>query len=168
MIIVFMILIMTRRLTPMVALIVVPTVFGLIGGAGLGMGDMVISSLRKLAPTVALLMFAIIFFGLMIDVGLFDPLIRFVQKVSGNDPAKIVLGTAALSAAVSLDGDGSTTFIITTSAMLALYRKLGMNPVILTCVAGMMNGVTNILPWEDQQRVLHLLWALMPQMSLSP
>lgn len=34
MILSFMALIMTRRLTPMVALIVVPTIFGLIAGAG--------------------------------------------------------------------------------------------------------------------------------------
>ena len=68
----FMALIMTRRLTPMVALIVVPTVFGLIAGAGLGLGDMVIDAISKMAPTAALLMFAIMYFGIMIDVGLFD------------------------------------------------------------------------------------------------
>jgi len=143
----FMALIMTRRLTPMVALIVVPTIFGLIAGAGLGLGDMVIDAISKMAPTAALLMFAIMYFGIMIDVGLFDPLIRVITRVLGDDPAKIVLGTAILAGAVSLDGDGSTTFIITTSAMLPLYLRLGMSPVVLTCVAGLMNGTMNIVPW---------------------
>ena len=36
MILAFMALIMTKKLTPMVALIVVPTIFGLFAGAGLG------------------------------------------------------------------------------------------------------------------------------------
>lgn len=143
----FMALIMTRRLTPMVALIVVPTIFGLIAGAGFGLGDMVIDAISKMAPTAALLMFAIMYFGIMIDVGLFDPLIRVITRVLGDDPAKIVLGTAILAGAVSLDGDGSTTFIITTSAMLPLYLRLGMSPVVLTCVAGLMNGTMNIVPW---------------------
>ncbi|MBN9175835.1 MAG: CitMHS family transporter [Microbacterium sp.] len=147
MVLTFMALIMTRRLTPMVALILVPTVFGLFAGAGFGLGDMIIDAIGTMAPTAALLMFAIMYFGIMIDVGLFDPLIRFITRLLGDDPAKIVLGTALLAGAVSLDGDGSTTFIITTSAMLPLYLRLGMSPVVLTCVAGLMNGTLNIVPW---------------------
>lgn len=147
MILTFMALIMTGRMTPMLALILVPTVFGLVGGAGLGLGDMIIDAVKDMAPTAALLMFAIMYFGIMIDVGLFDPLIRMITRILGNDPAKIVLGTAVLAGAVSLDGDGFTTYIITTSAMLPLYLRLGMSPVVLTCVAGLINGTMNILPW---------------------
>lgn len=147
MVLVFMTLIMTKRLTPMVALILVPTAFGLFAGAGLGLGDMILDSIANMAPTAALLMFAIMFFGIMIDVGLFDPLIRVITRLFGDDPAKVVLGTAILAGAVSLDGDGSTTFIITTSALLPIYLRLGMNPVVLTCVAGLMNGTLNIVPW---------------------
>lgn len=147
MILTFMALIMTKRLTPMVALILVPTIFGLFAGAGLGLGDMIMKAIGGLAPTAALLMFAIMFFGIMINVGLFDPLIRFIVRFLGDDPAKVVLGTAVLAGAVSLDGDGSTTFIITTSAMLPIYLRLGMSPVVLTCVAGLVNGTLNIVPW---------------------
>ncbi|WP_425863645.1 CitMHS family transporter [Arthrobacter sp. TWP1-1] len=147
MIAVFMTLIMTKKLTPVVALIVVPTIFGLFAGAGLGIGDMVMDSMKSLTSTAALLMFAIVFFGMMIDVGLFDPLVKLILRTLGNDPAKVVLGTAVLAAVVSLDGDGSTTFILTTAAMLPIYLRLGMSPVVLTCVAGLANGTMNILPW---------------------
>jgi len=147
MVLTFMTLIMTKRLTPMVALIVVPTIFGLFAGAGLGIGDMVIEAVGGLAGTAALLMFAILYFGIMIDVGLFDPLVRLILRMAGGDPAKVVVGTALLAAAVSLDGDGSTTFIVTTAAMLPIYLKLGMSPVVLTCVAGLANGTLNIVPW---------------------
>ncbi|WP_285243626.1 CitMHS family transporter [Pseudarthrobacter sp. fls2-241-R2A-127] len=147
MIAVFMVLIMTKKLTPVLALIIVPTVFGLFAGAGLGIGTMVMDSMKSMTSTAALLMFAIIYFGLMIDVGLFDPLVKFILRKLGNDPAKVVLGTAILAAAVSLDGDGSTTFILTTAAMLPVYLRLKMSPVVLTCVAGLANGTMNILPW---------------------
>ncbi|MGO4473302.1 CitMHS family transporter [Arthrobacter sp. M-10] len=147
MIAVFMILIMTKKLTPVLALIIVPTIFGLFAGAGLGIGPMVMDSMKSMTSTAALLMFAIVYFGLMIDVGLFDPLVRFILRKLGNDPAKVVLGTAILAAAVSLDGDGSTTFILTTAAMLPVYLRLKMSPVVLTCVAGLANGTMNILPW---------------------
>ncbi|MCJ0891615.1 MULTISPECIES: CitMHS family transporter [unclassified Rhodococcus (in: high G+C Gram-positive bacteria)] len=143
----FMFLILTKRATPVVALTLVPVIFGLLAGAGLGIGDMITDGIKSLAPTAALLFFAIIFFGIMIDVGLFDPLVRGILRLVRNDPMKLVVGTAILAMVVSLDGDGSTTFIIVTSALLPLYLKLGVSPVILTVVAGLANGTMNIIPW---------------------
>lgn len=147
MVAVFMYLILTKRATPVVALTLVPVAFGLMAGAGLGIGDMITDGIKSLAPTAALLFFAIIFFGIMIDVGLFDPLVKGILKLVRNDPMKLVVGTAVLAMVVSLDGDGSTTFIIVTSAMLPLYLKLGVSPVILTVVAGLSNATMNIIPW---------------------
>lgn len=147
MIAVFMVLIMTKRLTPPLALIIVPTVFGLFAGAGMGIGDMVMDAVKSMSSTAALLMFAIIYFGLMVDVGLFDKLVTGILRVAGHDPVKVVVGTAVLAAVVSLDGDGSTTFIIVTAALLPIYHKMQLSPVVLTCAAGLANGTMNIVPW---------------------
>jgi len=154
MIAVFMYLILSKRLTPVVGLILVPVVFGIIA-VQLGVADIVedgvagavMDAIKSFAPTAALLFFAIIYFGLMIDVGLFDPLIRLILRLVGNSPVRLVIGTAVLAGLVSLDGDGSTTFIITVSALLPIYLKLGMSPVVLTVVANLANGVLNIVPW---------------------
>ena len=143
----FMFLIMTKRTTPVVGLILVPIAFGLFAGAGLGISDMITDGIEDLAPTAAMLFFAIIYFGIMIDVGLFDPIVRGVVRAVRADPARLVVGTALLAMVVSLDGDGSTTFIIVTSALLPLYLKLGVSPVVLTVTAGLANGTLNILPW---------------------
>jgi CitMHS family citrate-Mg2+:H+ or citrate-Ca2+:H+ symporter len=143
----FMVLIMTKRMTPLLALILVPTIFGLFTGAGLGLGDMILEAIGQMAPTAALLMFAIAYFGIMIDVGLFDRLVNWIVRVVGHDPAKVVMGTALLTAVISLDGDGSTTFIVVTAALLPVYHRLGLSPVVLTCVAGLTNGTLNIVPW---------------------
>ncbi|QXW04605.1 MULTISPECIES: CitMHS family transporter [Rhodococcus] len=147
MVAVFMFLILTKRATPVVGLTLVPVAFGLLAGAGLGIGDMITDGIKSLAPTAALLFFAIIFFGIMIDVGLFDPLVKFILRLVRDDPMRLVVGTAVLAMVVSLDGDGSTTFIIVTSAMLPLYLKLGVSPVVLTVVAGLSNATMNIIPW---------------------
>jgi citrate-Mg2+:H+ or citrate-Ca2+:H+ symporter, CitMHS family len=154
MIAVFMYLILSKRLTPVVALILVPAVFGILAvqfGAAIvpegGVAGAIMDAVESFAPTAALLFFAIIYFGLMIDVGLFDPLIRFILRVVGDSPVRLVLGTAVLAGMVSLDGDGSTTFIITVSALLPIYLRLGMSPVVLTTVACLANGVLNIVPW---------------------
>jgi citrate-Mg2+:H+ or citrate-Ca2+:H+ symporter, CitMHS family len=144
----FMTLIMTRRMSPLVALISVPIVFALLGGfGGPELGTMMLSGLRTLAPTGVMLMFAILYFGLMIDAGLFDPLIRAIVRVVRGDPVKIVVGTALLATLVSLDGDGSTTYMITVAAMLPLYRRLHLDPLNLTCVTILASGVMNLTPW---------------------
>ncbi len=147
MIIVFMALIMTKRLPAVVALIVVPIIFGVIAGFGMGLGPMMLSGVSKLAPTGVMLMFAILYFGIMIDAGLFDPIVRVVLRLVGGDPAKIVVGTAALAMCVGLDGDGSTTYMVTAAAMLPLYDKLGMHRLVFACVVMMAGHNMNILPW---------------------
>lgn len=147
MIVVFMTLIMTRRMAPLVALILVPIVFGMLGGFARTLGPMMLDGIRTLAPTGVMLMFAILYFGLMIDAGLFEPFVRRIVALVHGDPMKIVVGTAVLALLVSLDGDGSTTYMITTAAMLPLYHRLGIRRLILACVTMMASGVMNILPW---------------------
>lgn len=147
MVAVFMYLIMSKRLTPLVALMIVPIVFGLIGGFATGMGPMMVEGVKDIAPTAIMILFAILYFGLMIDSGLFDPLIAQILRVVKGDPLKIVVGTAVLSMMVALDGDGTTTYMITVSALLPLYKRIGMNPVILAAVAMLSMGVMNMTPW---------------------
>ncbi|MBO9881754.1 CitMHS family transporter [Xanthomonas sp. D-109] len=147
MVITFMYLIMSKRLSPLVALIIVPIAFALAGGFGTGINEMMLEGIKKIAPTGVMLMFAILYFGVMIDAGLFDPLVRRILRLVKGDPMKIVVGTAVLALLISLDGDGSTTYMITVSAMLPLYRRLGMNALNMTCVTILAGGVMNLTPW---------------------
>ncbi|MEV2217516.1 citrate:proton symporter [Streptomyces sp. NPDC050997] len=143
----FLVLIMMKKMSPIAALVLIPALFCVFVGKGAKLGDYVIDGVTDLAPTAAMLMFAIVYFGVMIDVGLFDPVVRGILKFCKADPMRIVVGTAVLAAIVSLDGDGSTTFMITVSAMYPLYKRLKMSLVVMTGVAAMANGVMNTLPW---------------------
>ncbi|TDH62221.1 citrate transporter [Dankookia rubra] len=147
MVLVFMTLIMTDRLSALLALILVPIAFALIGGFGGTMGPMMIAGIRNLAPTGVLLLFAILYFGIMIDAGLFDPVARTVLRLVKGDPVRIMIGTTVLASVVSLDGDSSTSYIITTTAMLPLFRRLGMNPLYAACVIMLAAGNMNLTPW---------------------
>ncbi|MCX4909992.1 CitMHS family transporter [Streptomyces sp. NBC_00878] len=143
----FLVLIMMKKMSPIAALVLIPALFCVFVGKGAHLGDYVIEGVGNLAPTAAMLMFAIVYFGVMIDVGLFDPIVRGILKFCKADPLRIVVGTALLAAIVSLDGDGSTTFMITVSAMYPLYKRLKMSLVVMTGVAATANGVMNTLPW---------------------
>ncbi|NUK33948.1 citrate:proton symporter [Streptomyces lunaelactis] len=143
----FLVLIMMKKMSPIAALVLIPALFCVFVGKGAHLGDYVLEGVGNLAPTAAMLMFAIVYFGVMIDVGLFDPIVRGILRFCKADPLRIVVGTAVLAAIVSLDGDGSTTFMITVSAMYPLYKRLKMSLVVMTGVAATANGVMNTLPW---------------------
>lgn len=143
----FMYLIMTKRMTALIALLLVPIVFAAIGGFWTGLGAMMLDGIKALAPTGVMLTFSILYFGIMIDAGLFDPLVRFILRLVKGDPLKVVIGTAVLTLFVSLDGDSSTTYMIAIAAFLPLYQRLGMSVLGLTCVVNIASGIMNISPW---------------------
>src|SRR4051812_18217961 len=112
MIVTFLFLVITKRLSVVVAFIGVAVVFALIGGFYADMGEMMMAGIIKVTPTAVMIVFAILYFGLMIDVGLFDPMINRILKLVKGDPLKVVLATAVITILVGLDGDGSSTFMV--------------------------------------------------------
>jgi CitMHS family citrate-Mg2+:H+ or citrate-Ca2+:H+ symporter len=139
--------ILSRRVSPLVALIAVPIATALAGGFGREIGKWITSGLSNIAPVVAMFVFAILFFGVMTDAGLFDPIVGRVRRSVGTRPAWIVPGTALLAALVHLDGSGAVTFLIVVPAMLPLYEALGMDRRLLACATAMAAGVMNVVPW---------------------
>ena len=138
--------IMLNLCSPLVALIAVPAVAAVIGGFGLGAAQFMVDGITHIAPVAAMFVFAIIYFGVMTDAGLLDPIIDGILRAVGGRPTYVVLGTALLALLVHLDGSGAVCFLVTIPAMLPLYEKLKMDRRILAGVASLAAGV-NVLPW---------------------
>jgi CitMHS family citrate-Mg2+:H+ or citrate-Ca2+:H+ symporter len=138
--------IMSRRMSPLVALIAVPTVAAVLAGMGGQIGRFVLSGLQQTAPVAAMFVFAILYFGVMTDAGLLDPVVDHILRVIGTRPRRVVMGAALLALLVHLDGSGAVTFLVTIPAMLPLFDRLQMDKRILACVTSMAAGV-NFLPW---------------------
>ncbi|MFS8602742.1 citrate:proton symporter [Priestia megaterium] len=143
---VFLYLIMSKRLSAINALIIVPVVFALLGGFT-DLGPMMLKGVETIAPTAVMVTFAILYFGILIDAGMFDPLVNKMVKLAKGDPLKITIATAVLSLMVGLDGDGTITYLIVVTAFLPIYQRLGMNKLILACLPAMAMGIMNLLPW---------------------
>jgi CitMHS family citrate-Mg2+:H+ or citrate-Ca2+:H+ symporter len=90
--------------------------------------------------------FAILYFGIMEDAGLLDPIVNRILRAVGLRPTRVVVGTALLALLIHLDGSGAVCFLVTIPAMLPLYDKLGMDKRVLACATAMAAGV-NFLPW---------------------
>ena len=143
----FLAVIMSRRMSVTAALIIVPVITAALGGFGPSMGKMMLAGLVKVAPTGIMIVFAIFYFGLMLEVGLFEPMVNKLVRLVKGDPLKVVIATAFLAISVALDGDGATTFMITISAMLPLYERLKMRRLVLSGTICLAAGVMNIIPW---------------------
>jgi citrate-Mg2+:H+ or citrate-Ca2+:H+ symporter, CitMHS family len=143
---VLLLVIMTKWMSPLIALILIPLVASLIGGFGWDTSKFIVSGLQSLAPVVGMFVFAILFFGVVTDAGMLDPIIDRILHTVGTRPTRIVMGTTLLALLIHLDGSGAVTFLITIPAMLPLYDRLGIDKRILACAASMAAGV-NFLPW---------------------
>lgn len=143
----FLAVILSKRVSVLCALILVPIIFAVIAGFGGDIGEIVSDGIAKVAPTAALIFFGILFFGVMLDAGIFDPLIRLLLRVMKADPLRIVVCTAILTLLVAVDGDGSSTYIIIVSALIGVYRRFGLRLEVLATVAVMSAGTATLLPW---------------------
>lgn len=139
-------LVLTNRTSPLVALILVPIVAAALAGFGGAIPGFAIAGISKIAPVAGMFVFAIIFFGLMTELGLLAPLVSFILRVVGERPSHITMGTAALALIIHLDGSGAVCFLVAIPAMRPLYDRLGMDRRVLACTASMAAGI-NFLPW---------------------
>src|SRR5262245_21837165 len=132
--------ILSNRVSPLVALIVVPVVAALLGGFGLQTAKFAVDGVAQIAPTAAMFIFAIVFFGVMTDAGLLDPIIARILRLVGEKPTRIVMGSALLALLVHLDGSGAVCFLVVIPTMLPLYERLGLDRRVLAFVVSSAAG----------------------------
>ena len=143
----FMVLIASRRVSALVALLLLPIPFALMLGHGADLGQMTVDGVKQVAPTAFLIGFAILFFATMIDAGLFAPLGARIVRLCGDDPVKAVVGAGILSICVAFSGDGISTTLIVGAAMLPVFERLRLRRVVLACLIGQAVAIQNLSPW---------------------
>lgn len=146
-ILVLLVVIMTRRMSPLIALITIPFLGATIGGfSPVETSAFVLEGLKSIVPAAGMFVFAILFFGVVSDAGMLDPIIGWIVGRMGNKPTRITMGSALLAFLIHLDGSGAVTFMLAVPALLPLYDRLGMDRRILACVVSLAAGV-DVLPW---------------------
>ena len=114
-------------MSPFTSLVVIPLIFTLVamvsGVSKEGnIGDFVLEGIKTTSNTGIMLLFAILYFSIMLDAGLFDPITKMIYFAKG-DPMKVLMATAVVAATVSLNGDGTTTTLICCSAFIPIYKN---------------------------------------------
>ena len=164
MMVVFMYVIMKKKMSPFTALVLIPLAFALVAVLtgvvqDVNIGTLVrqglfgnnskdkLTNISGTAETGVMLLFAILYFSLMLDSGLFDPITNKMIRYAKGDPMKVLVATAIVAAAVSMNGDGTTTTLICCSAFVPIYKKLDMKLMNLGVLVILQNTIMNLLPW---------------------
>lgn len=146
-ILILLALVISKKASPVIALTLIPILSGMLAGKTASLPTYIGEGLQAIAPTGVMFVFAILFFGILLDAGTFQPIISRLLKLSGNDPIKIALATATLAMIVHLDGSGAVTFLVVIPALTPIYDRLGMSRLTLVSIVALAAGTMNMLPW---------------------
>ncbi len=141
-------LLVLRKISPVVGLSLIPFLGAVAAGFSLDeISGFFASGLGSVVQVATMFIFAITFFGVLQDAGLFRPLVQFLVKVSGGNVVSVAVGTAIVGMLAHLDGAGATTFLLTIPALLPLYKRLGMSPYLMMMLLATGAGILNLMPW---------------------
>lgn len=141
-------LLILGRIAPVVGLTTIPLVGALVAGFSWDeIGEFFESGIGSVTEVAVMLVFAILFFGVMNDIGLFNPLVNAAVRLTRGNVVAVCVGTVIVAAVCHLDGAGATTFLICIPAFLPVYKRLGMSPYLLLLLCGTSMGILNMLPW---------------------
>ncbi|NUB89846.1 citrate:H+ symporter [Haloterrigena sp. SYSU A121-1] len=150
-ILLILLLVIRKRMYVIPTLIVVPVLAALVAGFSFEeIGSFAEEGLQGIVGITAMFAFAVWYFSIMRDNGLFDPFVaRIVDNIIGR-PALLTVGTVGLAMMTHLDGAGATTMLITIPALLPLYDALDVDRRILAALVALTAGTMNMLPWGGQ------------------
>ena len=136
------------KTNPVPIFVIVPIIMAVIAGFGpTEIYGFIKAGVTKTWSTAVLFIFSIIYFSLMGDVGLVDPLVNWLVKKAGSNIVMVTVATSLIAVVAHLDGALASTLLITIPAMLPLYKKLHMRPVVLVCIIGAAMSIMNLVPW---------------------
>lgn len=148
MLLVIVVLLLSGKVSLPPIFVVIPVVTCLICGIGLGdINNFISTGLKSVLNTVALFTFAVLYFSILNDVGMFDVIVSKIMRYLGNK-VEIVMWITCLVATIShLDGSGATTMLVTIPMMLPIYKKMKIHPEALLLLAALCSGSMNMTPW---------------------
>ncbi|MBI1391841.1 MAG: citrate transporter [Alphaproteobacteria bacterium] len=139
---------LSGRVHAVAALAAIPLAGALV--AGFSPGDIAGffgEGMAKVSPVAAMFVFAILFFGVMDDAGIFRPIIGGLVAATRGNVVAVAVGTGIAGMLAHLDGAGATTFLLTIPAIAPLYRRLGMDPYLMLMLLAIGAGIFNMFPW---------------------
>ncbi|MBO1199546.1 TRAP transporter large permease subunit [Staphylococcus simiae] len=141
-------LLIAQKISPIVGMTLIPCLGAMI--LGYSVSDLVSffsKGLDQVMSVVIMFIFAIIFFGIMTDSGLFKPLVKRLILMTRGNVIIVCVMTALIGTLAQLDGAGAVTFLLSIPALLPLYKALNMNKYLLILLLALSAAIMNMVPW---------------------
>ncbi|WP_085992323.1 CitMHS family transporter [Oceanobacillus senegalensis] len=141
-------LLISGKVTPIVAMVLPPIIGALLAGFTFSeIGSFFEQGVGSVISVAVMFIFAILFFGILQDTGLFDPMINKMVALTKGNVITVSVVTVLIAIVAQLDGSGASTFLITIPALLPVYNRLKMNPYLLLLLIAGSASIMNMLPW---------------------
>lgn len=148
MIAVIVVLLLKNKVNPMVGFIVIPPVFALLAGYSFSdINDFIKAGVSSAMGTSIMAMLSILFFSIMTENGLFDPIVDFLVKKAGNSVAAITIIASLVAHFSHMDSGTTSTLLVTVPAMLPIFKRVGIDRKYLLLEIVQAVAVVNMLPW---------------------
>lgn len=146
--IILMVILIRGKVAPAVVFTILPVVTAVILGFSIDeIAGFIENGMSSMLDTAVLFVFAISYFTLMSEKGLFDPVVNFLIRHTGKNITTVLLAVMLTTFVAHLDGSGATTFLIVVPAFLPICKKIGVRPQALLASMCGIYGVMNLLPW---------------------
>lgn len=145
---VIVVLLLTNKTSIIPVFGIIPIIAALILGYGLkDIQGFMNDGFKSVLNTIILFSFAVMFFSLLSDVGMFDVIVNRVMKYLGNNVLAVLYVACFVTMISHLDGSGATTALVTIPTMLPIFKKMKIRPACVVFVMSIMSGAMNITPW---------------------
>ena len=146
--IVLMAILIRGNIAPAAVFTILPILAAVILGHNMAdIAEYIKTGMSSMLDTAVLFVFAISYFTLMSEKGLFDPIVNFLIRHTGKSITTLLLAVMLTTFVAHLDGSGATTFLIVVPAFLPICKKVGVRPQALLASMCGIYGVMNLLPW---------------------
>lgn len=130
-------------------------IFPVVGAVVLGFGfdelkEWMIKGIENNASIIGFVVFTCSFFQLMNDVGAFDGIVDFIIERSGSNIMAICLSGWLIAIISSIDGAAPSTVLVTTSAMMPVYKKVKIRPIYLGLQMALAVSFMGLLPFSGK------------------
>lgn len=141
-------LIMKGKWTPAFVFIALSMILGIVVGYDVGtISTYIKAGLNSVLSTLVMFGFAVLFFTIMTEAGLFQPIIDFLMRTLGKSTIGLGIGAILVTAVGQLGGAATAAALICIPFFLPLMKKIGLSGKHLMLIFGLTSGIMNLMPW---------------------
>lgn len=105
------------------------------------------NGLSRIVGTLCLVIFAILYFRILHESGLFQIMVDgVIRRLKGN-VYSVIITTALISFLTQLDGSGTTTALCTIPPLKPMYDRMNISRETLLLIEGVASATLTMIPW---------------------